>query len=520
MSMYELVKIQIAAHSLWAAVFFVLAIPILYNQLNKRREYQADLAFGKSQGCQRMGVLPYKWPLAFDILKRQYDVLPSQKLLASYSKDINTMPNMEIHLFGQIGYLTTDPRNLESMLSTRFEDECPPADWGLGSRRAGLFPMLGEGIFTQDGRPWKHSRELLRRQFVRINFKDLSTFDHHVDDLVAGLSSSEGVVDLQPAFFRFTLATTNALLFGERDPILKDEDHDEFATSFDYASMISAIRLRLADLEWAYKPKAYRKACETIKKYAGHFVHEALQQQDSNEDQPKSESQALILDLYKELQDADLVRDQLVHVLIAGRDTTACLMSWTFFMLVRHPRVLERLKQEIKSTLPNGERLARPQLQKLTYLRCILNEILRLYPQLPINVRFARKTTLLPVGGGPDGESPVLIRRGAGVGYSVYHMHRRKSLYGEDADEFRPERWEGSELEHIGWGFMPFHGGPRICLGREFALMEASCGIVRILQEFPNLRLPPDVPKEPTGQERQSLTIVISSAEGCKVLLS
>lgn len=94
--------------------------------------------------------------------------------------------------------------------------------------------------------------------------------------------------------------------------------------------------------------------------------------------------------------------------------------------------------------------------------------VLRLYPQLPVNVRFARKTTLLPVGGGPDGESPVLIRRGAGVGYSVYHMHRRKSLYGEDADEFRPERWEGSDLEHIGWGFMPFHGGPRICLGSKY----------------------------------------------------
>ncbi|KAL8942225.1 MAG: hypothetical protein Q9211_001492 [Gyalolechia sp. 1 TL-2023] len=233
------------------------------------------------------------------------------------------MPNMEIHLFGQIGYLTTDPRNLESMLSTRFED------WGLGTRRAGLFPMLGEGIFTQDGRPWKHSRELLRRQFVRINFKDLSTFDRHVDDLVAGLSSSDGVVDLQPAFFRFTLATTNTLLFGERDSALKDEDHDEFARSFDYASMISAIRLRLADLEWAYKPKAFRRACETVKKYAGHFVHEALKQRDVAGDQPKSESQALILDLYQELQDADLVRDQLVHVLIAGRDTTACLMSWT-----------------------------------------------------------------------------------------------------------------------------------------------------------------------------------------------
>jgi cytochrome P450 len=92
---------------------------------------------------------------------------------------------------------------------------------------------------------------------------------------------------------------------------------------------------------------------------------------------------------------------------------------------------------------------------------------LRLYPQLPVNIRIALKTTLLPRGGGPDGCSPVLIRRGTGVGFSTYHMHRLKSLYGEDATEFRPERWLGSELDNIGWGFMPFHGGPRICLGSE-----------------------------------------------------
>lgn len=84
-----------------------------------------------------------------------------------------------------------------------------------------------------------------------------------------------------------------------------------------------------------------------------------------------------------------------------------------------------------------------------------------------MNIRVAAKTTFMPSGGGPDGKSPVLIRKGTGVGYSVYHMHRLKSLYGEDANSFRPERWLGPELEGIGWGFMPFHGGPRICLGRK-----------------------------------------------------
>ena len=86
------------------------------------------------------------------------------------------------------------------------------------------------------------------------------------------------------------------------------------------------------------------------------------------------------------------------------------------------------------------------------------------------------KTTLLPHGGGPDRCSPVLLKRGTGVGYSVYHMHRRRDLYGDDAADFRPERWDENDLANtIGWGFMPFHGGPRICLGSEsFFLLLSS----------------------------------------------
>jgi cytochrome P450 len=77
----------------------------------------------------------------------------------------------------------------------------------------------------------------------------------------------------------------------------------------------------------------------------------------------------------------------------------------------------------------------------------------------------ASKTTTIPRGGGPDGRSPLLIRKGTGIVYSAYHMHRDPEIYGEDANEFRPERWEGPELNNVGSGFIPFHGGPRLCLG-------------------------------------------------------
>ena len=102
----------------------------------------------------------------------------------------------------------------------------------------------------------------------------------------------------------------------------------------------------------------------------------------------------------------------------------------------------------------------------------IIPSVLRLYPSVPINMRQATKATVLPVGGGPNGSSPILVRKGEAVSYSVYAMHRRKDLYGEDADQFRPDRWEpgsakGPDLRHIGWGYLPFNGGPRVCLGRK-----------------------------------------------------
>jgi cytochrome P450 len=93
---------------------------------------------------------------------------------------------------------------------------------------------------------------------------------------------------------------------------------------------------------------------------------------------------------------------------------------------------------------------------------------LRLYPPVPLNARTAIKDTTIPVGGGPDGLSPVFVSKGQDVSYSVWAMHRREDLWGGDAAKFRPERWEGSKVR--GWQYLPFNGGPRICLGRKHSI--------------------------------------------------
>ena len=113
-----------------------------------------------------------------------------------------------------------------------------------------------------------------------------------------------------------------------------------------------------------------------------------------------------------------------------------------------------------------------------------MNETLRLYPSVPFNVRLALKDTTLPHGGGPDGLAPIGVLKDTPIGYSTLVMQRRPELYppGSQALEFNPDRW--LDWQPKPWQYIPFNGGPRICIGQQFALTEMGYTIVRLLQKF------------------------------------
>ncbi|KAG9228053.1 cytochrome P450 [Amylocarpus encephaloides] len=278
---------------------------VIYAYVQRQNKYEADTLFSEEHGCKPLKKrLPYRWPLALDVFKRQYDALMAGKLLASQAEffdETQVGQTFEVKLLGRVGYFTTDPKNIEAIVSTHFEGNMPLADWSLGSRRAGLFPMVGEGIFTQDGHRWKHSRELLRRQFMRIQYQDVKVFEIPVNNLLAALSSSTGVVDLQHELFRFTLATTTSLIFGEPFAGLDSTDHEIFAENFDYCVLISAIRLRLANLCFLYSPLKFKKGCAEVKRYATYYVNHVLKDKDENSEELASKRHPFILDLFKEL---------------------------------------------------------------------------------------------------------------------------------------------------------------------------------------------------------------------------
>lgn len=299
----------------------------------------------EQHGCQPMqSKLPSKWPLGLSVLHQQWKANADKHLLAFQQPFLDELgPNLEVDILGSVGYTTLDPENIEAALSTRFDGTSIAIfvyalkkpllkvilDYCLGTRRGSMFPFLGEGIFTQDGGPWKHSRELLRRPFLKTHYQDLKGFQEPVQTLLTKLSSSSGVIDLQPLFFQFTLATTTALIFGQPVESSDDDQRDSFASSFDHASWITTLRSRLTDFYWIYNPSHYRAACKNIQKFADGFVTRALSASSEGEKEIGSDRYAFIDDLYAEYKDTRLVRDQLINVLLAGRDTTACLLSWT-----------------------------------------------------------------------------------------------------------------------------------------------------------------------------------------------
>lgn len=197
-------------------------------------------------------------------------------------------------------------------------------DFHLGPRNLAMKTMIGEGIFTQDGPPWKHSRELLRRQFVRMQYQNLEGFREHVENLVDTLTDSQSVVDLQPLFYRLTLDTTISMILGQSVESFKQEI-DMFSKSFNKASLVTATRVRLGDLYFLYAPRGFFAACKTVKSYTDQFVKDSLQKNTAE----ASDKYTFINDLYSEYnRDTRLVRDQVINVLIAGRDTTAATLSY------------------------------------------------------------------------------------------------------------------------------------------------------------------------------------------------
>nr|POE89106.1 cytochrome p450 52a13 [Quercus suber] len=376
-----------------------------------------------------------------------------------------------VNMLGQTQFFTADPKNIQALLATQFDD------FYLGpARRGNMLPTLGDGIFVQDGEAWSHSRALLRPNFVRDQVGDLELEESHIQNLLKVLPvQADGwtaETNVQQLFFRLTLDSACEFLFGESvDSQLaeaglrtnhtgKGKDERAFSLNFDSAQRWLAQRFRVGNFYWMVTGAEFRENNRVVNDFISHYVDLALQESSSEKKSPPAgkERYVFLEALAQQTRDPVELRAQLLNILLAGRDTTASLLSWLFHLLVRHPAVFTKLRATILDTFGTYENptdITFASLKSCQYLQHTINEVLRLYAVVPLNARRSKHATTLPGGGGPDGSAPVYIPAGVDVGYSVHVMHHRTDLWGEDADEFRPERFID---RRPGWEFLPFNG--------------------------------------------------------------
>lgn len=279
--------------------------------------------------------------------------------------------------------------------------------------------------------------------------------------------------------------------------MLQSTPRQAFADAFNQVQRWHAVSSRFGALR-KYLPRTqYRANLRIIDDFVGHLIDLALSMTTEELDKrhKSDKGYTFLQEVVRSTRDRSVIRDQIVAVLLAGRDTTAGTLSWIIYELARHPACVAKLRQEILQTVGlGGEEARRPtyeHLRSMPYMKAVINEALRLYPSVPFNVRLALRDCTLPRGGGANGSEPMPVLKDQRVAYSTLVMQRRPDLYPPVSDTFAdpgtfsPERW--AHWHPKPHDYIPFNAGPRICIGQQFALMEMSYVLVRIFQRFSRL---------------------------------
>jgi len=394
--------------------------------------------------------------------------------------------------------ITKCPKNIEHVLSTNFQNY-PKGSW----TQAILEELLGRGIFNADGHEWYTQRKTASHMFTAKLFKDhiwvvvqrnAKKLSHILEAVPA-----DKPVDVFNLMNRFTLDTIGEIGFGKCIGSLEDPS-SPFLQSFDKAQQISFTRFvvpiwrMLRWFGWGFE-KTTAEHFGRLDEYSRSVVRElkaSVAGSDSKAggvawadiEARKSFAGLFLEDAKKRGEDLseDFLRDLVLNFLIAGRDTTAQALGWAIFCLCKYPDVAAKARAEVEEVC-GEEEITYDTVNRLRYLQAVLNEALRLYPSVPLDLKFALKDDVWPDG--------TIVRRGNIVMYNIYSLGRDTGIWGADAEQFRPERWLEMDRLPDSYTFPVFNAGPRECLGKRLAQVEMKTCLAVLLPRLSfNLAVP------------------------------
>ena len=261
---------------------------------------------------------------------------------------------------------TIEPENLKTILATNVNE------WTFSVIRKRSFGRyFGHGIFTAEGLTWKHSRELLRPNFARSQIDNPATLEPHVFALLAAIPRDGSTFDLQELFFRFTIDTAIDFLFG-LDPSTSKEKSTAFMTAFDHILKAATKSAYFGGLT-SLSRTSCKKETEVVHGFLDHYINLAIKhKKDYALGRTEAERYVFLHEMVQRTQDPGQIRSEIMHILLAGKDTTASLLSHTWFALAKKPDVWAKLRAEVDNL--NGEKPSFATLQGMKYLKAVLNE--------------------------------------------------------------------------------------------------------------------------------------------------
>jgi cytochrome P450 len=320
--------------------------------------------------------------------------------------------------------------------------------------------LLEQGVLVLDG----DVHDNLRRQMQpALHKRMLSGYSETIvrctDQITAQWNDTEPVEMLAEMRRIALLVLMGALFEVDYTPELKEQ----------WASVLALIRYVSPGLWllWEGMPHpGYRQARKQIDNYWFRIIAE-------RREHPKEGADMLSVLIDSGLSD-ELIRDQLMTMLVAGHDTTTAMLAWSFYLLGQHPQTVKQLQTELDAalgnSLPNTENT-----QNLPLLNSFIQESMRLYPPLHFGSRIAARDVEF------DGYR---VEKGRRILYSIFLTHRHPDLW-ERPDEFILERFlPENKGDRPHYAYLPFGGGLRICIGMAFAQVEMRLILARVLQQY------------------------------------
>ncbi|KAH9647406.1 cytochrome P450 family 704 subfamily A polypeptide 2 [Citrus sinensis] len=393
---------------------------------------------------------------------------------------------------------TTDPVNIEHILKTNF------SNYGKGDYNWNLMrDLFGDGIFAVDGDKWRHQRKLASYEFSTKILRDFSSavFRANAEKLTSKFSvaaAAKQAIDMQDVLLKSSLDSIFKVGSGVELNSLSGSDDfgNQFTKAFDDSNFI--VYCRYVDVFWELKRYLNIGMEASLKrniKLIDSFIFELIRckrEQMKNVELDRGKEDILSRFLLESEKDPEsmtdkYLRDITLNFIIAGKDTTANTLTWFFYMLCKHPLIQEKAALDVREATEAQGNLCADEfaklvteaaLEKMHYLHAALSETLRLYPAVPVDGKNAAEDDILPDG--------FKVKKGDGVNYMTYAMGRMTYIWGEDAEEFRPERWlvNGVFRSESPYKFAAFQAGPRICPGKEFAYRQMKILAAVLLQFF------------------------------------